>query len=90
MKTAYLLLTRDVTMPGRSPKPFGAAVNEKDEAKKFCQTFKDRPRTSLPMYEPIVLGEDNIWRSKRGWWNIPKESLTVFDTMEDALAGRNV
>ncbi len=86
MKTAYLLLTKDATVPNTNPEPFGVAVNEKDEAKKFCKTFRERPSTSLPMYEPITLGEDNIWRSRKGWWNMPSSELTVFDTLDAALA----
>ena len=86
MKTAYLLLTKDSTIPGTNPEPFGVAVNEKDEAKRFCQSFKERGETSLPMYDVVTLGTNNIWESRSGCWNIPDSDLTVFDTLDAALA----
>lgn len=98
METAYLLLTNNTTKPGRNPEPlltanlFKVAVSEKDEAKRFCRTFKERGRASLPMYDSLTLGEDNIWRSPPiddgcpGWLDIPNSELTVFDTLDAALA----
>ncbi len=85
METAYLLLTRDLTIPTKNAEPFGVAVSEKDEAKRFCQESRERPPTACPIYEPITLGEDGIWRSRLGWWNIPSGELTVFDTLDAAL-----
>lgn len=86
MEIAFLLLTKDTTIPNTNPESLGVAVSEKDEAKKFCKTFRERPPTSLPMYEPITLGADDIWRSRKGWFYIPNSELTVFDTLDTALA----